>query len=375
MRSEELIFSVSDFVGVFNQTVQYAYPTVAIVGELANFRVSKNRWVYFDLKDEHASVRFFGTVYMLPGPLEDGMLMKVVGSPQLHPQFGFSITVQNMQLAGEGTIKKAAQLLEAKLQKEGLFDESRKRPVPYPPQSVGLITSGESAAYGDFMKILNARWGGVEISHYDVQVQGESAPGQIVSAIEQCNAQAKTPEVLVIIRGGGSADDLQVFSDERVVRAVAASRVPTVVAIGHEMDISLAELAADKRASTPSNAAELLVPDKKSEQAALTDKKNVLQQQVEGAINRQREGLQNIFVQITRDVTQLLSDAFAGIDNYKRLLAIMNPEHMFKHGYIVAYKNNKIINSIKSLNVGDEISLRFKDGQAQAEVKKTANKN
>src|SRR4051812_26943568 len=125
---EDISFSVSDFVAVFNQTVEYAYPSVTIVGELANFRISKNRWVYFDLKDAYASVRFFGTVFQLPGPLEDGMLLQVRGVPRLHQLYGFSITVHFIQPSGEGAIKKAADLLQTKLAAEGLFDADRKRP-------------------------------------------------------------------------------------------------------------------------------------------------------------------------------------------------------------------------------------------------------
>ena len=257
-------FTVSDFVAVFNQTIEYAYPTVTITGELANFRVSKGKWVYFDLKDDTSSVRFFGTVYMLPGPLEDGMLLQVDGVPRLHPTFGFSITAQSLKPVGEGSLKKAAALLEAKLTKEGLFSDERKRAIPYPPKRIGLIASGESAAYADFMKILTGRWGGIEIVHVDSQVQGAAAPAQIIRALDLLNAHGEELEAIVITRGGGSADDLQAFNVEQVVRAVAASRVPTLVAIGHEVDTSLAERAADRRASTPSNAAELLVPDRQA---------------------------------------------------------------------------------------------------------------
>src|SRR5690606_18856920 len=125
--------------------------------------------------------------------------------------------------------------------------------------------SEESAAYKDFIKVIGARWGGLDIELANVQVQGESAIMQIVNAIDWFNKQAAVPDVLVIVRGGGSADDLQAFSSEQVTRSVAASRIPTLVAIGHEVDVSLAELAADRRASTPSNAAELLVPDRKEQ--------------------------------------------------------------------------------------------------------------
>jgi len=169
--SQTIIYSVTDFVAVFNQTIQYAYPFVVIEGELSSFRVSKGRWVYFDLKDETSNVKFFGNVHQLPGPLEDGMKLRVSGTPQLHPNYGFSITIQSIALAGEGTIKKASQLLEMRLRKEGLFDFARKRALPYPPERIGLIASGDSAAYSDFIKIINARWGGVEINHYGHHLQ------------------------------------------------------------------------------------------------------------------------------------------------------------------------------------------------------------
>ncbi|HZM63792.1 MAG TPA: exodeoxyribonuclease VII large subunit, partial [Candidatus Saccharimonadales bacterium] len=168
----DLTLTVSEFVALVNQTLEYAYPNVTITGELANFRVSKNRWVYFDLKDTESSIKCFGTVYQLPGPLEDGIMLAVKGAPRLHPLYGFSVNVLSMTPVGEGSIKKAAALLQAKLTAEGLFDAERKRPLPHPPYSIGLITSAESAAYRDFMKILNARWGGVTVTLADVQVQG-----------------------------------------------------------------------------------------------------------------------------------------------------------------------------------------------------------
>src|SRR6266404_7384243 len=184
---DDIILSPSDFVSLLNQTLEVAYPSVTIEGELSNFRVSKNRWLYFDLHDEQASVKFFGTVYNLPGPLEDGLKIRVVGSPRMHPRFGFSVNVSSISPVGEGSIKKAAQLLQAKLTAEGLFDSARKRLLPATPETIGLITAGNSAAYADFIKILNERWGGVEVQLADVYVQGAQAPAQIVQAIEYFN--------------------------------------------------------------------------------------------------------------------------------------------------------------------------------------------
>ncbi len=142
----------------------------------------------------------------------------------------------------------------------------------YLPTKIALLTSVESAAYSDFIKIINARWGNISIEVADSLVQGINAPAQLIKGVELVNQMAEPPQVLVVIRGGGSEDDLAAFSDEKVVRAISASRVPTLVAIGHERDISLAELAADQRASTPSNAAELLVPDRQHEKSVIDQK-------------------------------------------------------------------------------------------------------
>lgn len=365
---DDQVFSVSDFVAVLNQTLEFAYPSVTVQGELSNFRVSKNRWVYFDLKDDEASVRCFGTVYQLPGPLEDGMLLNVRAVPRLHPQFGFSLNIQNLQPAGEGSIKKAAELLAAKLAAEGLFDDVRKRPLPYPPARIGLVTSGESAAYADFTKILNARWHGVEILHVDVQVQGEAAPAQIVAAVEQLNGLAEPPEVIVLTRGGGSAEDLAAFSTEQVTRAVAVSRVPTLVAIGHEVDVSLAELAADKRASTPSNAAELLVPDKQAVLNELRDARRDLAGSMQDILRGQlreiklaRASLQTAIVRFVQTAGQrLLAD--------QQLLDALSPQAVLARGYAIVRRRGKIVRSAQALKKGDSIDVTFSDGTAQAEA-------
>ena len=149
-----IILSPTDFVALLNQTLEFAYPSVIIEGELSNFRIAKNRWIYFNLKDEVSSVAFFGTVHQLPGPLEDGLSVQVVGQPRMHQKFGFSVNVQSIMPVGQGSIKKAADLLAAKLMAEGLFELSRKRSLPTYPSRVGLITAGSSAAYADFIKVL-----------------------------------------------------------------------------------------------------------------------------------------------------------------------------------------------------------------------------
>ena len=369
MLDAPLTCTVSEFISLINQTLEYAYPGVVVEGEIANFRVSKGRWVYFDLKDDVAMVRFFGTVYQMPGPLEDGMTVAVRGVPRLHPQYGFSVTIQSVKPTGEGSIKKAAALLEAKLKAEGLFDEARKRRLPYPPTTIGLITSGESAAYRDFVKIMNARWGGVRIVHIDVQVQGDPAPGQIVAAIQQLNALADAPDVLVITRGGGSAEDLQAFSTEQVTRSVAASRIPTLVAIGHEVDISLAELAADQRASTPSNAAELLVPDRQAVLEQLRMRRERLTYTVEQTLASVRQELKAHADLLHRASRQVIEQAGERLALRRQVLQAYDPQAALNRGYALVRRDQQVIRSGSMLRPGDNISLQMADATLAAEVK------
>lgn len=371
MQDNELVLSVSDFVGLLNQTLEYAYPAISIVGELSNFRISKNKWVYFDLKDDFSSVKFFGTVYQLPGPLEDGLMLQVRGTPRLHNQFGFSVNVQNIQPVGEGSLKKAAALLEAKLTAEGLFDESRKRPLPYPPKTIGLITSGESAAYHDFIKIINARWGGVDIQLADVQVQGEPAPGQIVNAIEYFNTHAEPVDVLVVTRGGGSAEDLAAFSTEQVTRAVAGSRIPTIVAIGHEVDISLAELAADRRASTPSNAAEMLTPDKVHELAVIRDTQRSLLHVLTQNVTTAKQQLADTMIQLHTAVESMVTRATESLAFRGNLLEALSPTAALKRGYaVIRTERGTILRSGRGVAVGDNLDIQLQDALITTKVEK-----
>lgn len=365
MRSigSEPILSPTDFVAVFNQSLEMMYPMITIVGELAHFKISKGRWVYFDLIDENASVKFFGTTSVLPGPLEDGLNLEISGFPRLHPNFGFSINVMNMRVIGSGSIAKANKLLQEKLSSEGLFDETRKRPLPYPPEKIGLITSIESAAYSDFMKITGQRWPVMSILIEDVLVQGNDAPNQIINALDKFNQMSDPPEAITIIRGGGSQEDLAAFSTEQVVRSIASSRIPTIVGVGHESDISLGELAADKRASTPSNAAELLVPNVEDEKARLAAFSKSLSSKLEAlytrkvqdtAFNRERlyQILSNIFVQLSGKLGQ-----------DRLVLKALNPTAPLSRGFaIIKTSDGEIIKSAKLARFRKRMSINFSDG-------------
>jgi exodeoxyribonuclease VII large subunit len=366
---QDLVLSPSDFVALLNQTLEAAYPLAVIEGELSNFRVSKNRWVYFDLQDENASVKFFGTVYNLPGPLEDGLKIQVVGYPRLHPRFGFSVNIQSIAPVGEGSIKKAADLLRAKLEAEGLFDPERKRPLPVAPRTIGLVTAANSAAYSDFIKILNERWGGVEVQFADVYVQGRQAPMQIARAVEYFNELPKLPELLVVTRGGGSAEDLASFNDERVVRAVAASRIPTLVAVGHEIDISLAELAADQRASTPSNAAQLAVPSRSEEIAGLKNLRQTLSASLDQNFQNQYHDVLQDRKYLTSQVNLLLTNIKNEILSLRKLVQVFNPLAALKRGYAIVRRGEQVIYTAGQVKNGDKLMLEFSDGKIQAITK------
>ena len=261
--SDQLLqFSVSDFVAITNQTLEFAYPTVSVVGEVAEFRVSQGKWVSFKLKDDAALVNCFMTTFALRQPIENGMKLLVVAAPRLNQKGFFNLNVRTLRPVGEGSIKKGFELVKAKLEAEGLFSDDRKRALPRVPASVGVITSTESAAYADFCKIINERWGGLAVQVAHTQVQGEPAADQIIRAIEYFNGLEVLPEVLIVIRGGGSAEDLMTFNDEKLARALSGSRIPTLVGVGHEIDHTLADMVADRRAATPTDAAKILVPDK-----------------------------------------------------------------------------------------------------------------
>lgn len=359
----------TDFVAVFNQTISMTYPVVTIEGEVSNFRVAKGKWVYFDIKDDYSSLRVFGVVYQLHHAIEDGMLVQLTARPELHPLYNFSLQMSEVVPRGEGSIKKSFDLLFAKLQAEGLFEESRKRMLPYPPTRVGLITSSEAAAYGDFTKVLSARWPLMTIELADVKVQGDAAAAEIVAALHHFNLQADPVEVIVVIRGGGSAEDLLAFQDEVLTRAIAESRIPTLVAIGHERDVSLTELVADLRASTPSNAAELIAP---SSQDVISSYRERLSRSRDTAaatlLTRQleiREAKKNVHVL----AQQVFEREVMDLKRLKAVLTAYDPRAVLARGYaLIRLSGGKLVRSANDIKDRDEVSLGFHDGERKARV-------
>ncbi len=357
---------VSDAIALINQTLDYAYPTLVVEGEVSSFKVNQGRYVFFDLKDESGTLLCFMMFAQLRIAIEDGMTIQIVGQPKLTQWGKFSLTVRDIKPVGEGSLKRAFELLMKRLHGEGLFDEGRKRSLPEIPSRVGVISSTQSAGYADFIKILNQRWGGLDVIVAHTAVQGVDAPRQIVRAIEHMNQLAELPEVLVIIRGGGSLDDLSAFNDEPLVRAIASSRVPVVTGIGHEVDTSLADLAADVRAATPSNAATLIVPDRQEiiRQTSDTVRHIIrsMQQRATALLERVHEQRRTQL----RIIEQTVADMRQRITMQTALIKQLDPKQALHRGYSLLYDTSGSV--ITDADIGDEVTIETKTSTITAGV-------
>lgn len=367
-------FSVSEFIALTNQTLEYAYANVAVTGEISSYKVNQGKYVFFDLKDESGSIGCFATVWQIRTPLEDGMKVVITGTPKLTPWGKFSVTVKTVQPVGEGSLKRTFELLVAKLTREGLFDEARKRPLPAVPRHIGVISSTQAAGYADFIRIINERWGGVRVDVAHVQVQGAAAPEQIIKAIRHFNERAEQPEILVIIRGGGSLDDLAAFNDEPLVRAIAASRIPTITGIGHETDTSLADMVADVRAATPSHAALTIVPDRRE----IIDRSKT---RVVVALEAMRRALRYAGDKIEADrrdayarIESRMSSYETRLDAVKRSLTGINPENVLRRGYGLVRANGVVVTDPSGLALESQIDVELDNYIVNAQVRNVERK-
>lgn len=387
---EELILTPTECVALINQTLEIAYPTILVEGEIGSFKYSRDKYVFFDLKDDEVTLGCFMMAWQLRTPLEDGMKVKVLGEPRLTRWGKFSLTIRQVMPVGAGSIKKAFELLQKKLAAEGLLDPARKRPLPALPRRIGVISSMQSAGFADFQKIINARWGGVTLEVADVQVQGLPAIEQNIAAIQYFNQQAIPVEVIVIIRGGGSADDLAAYNDEQLARTIAASRIPTLVGVGHEVDTSLADLVADVRAATPSNAAQLVVPDRQELLGALGHRTQrlarlasshierqghrvlLLQQRIASAVDFQPNQTALAHTKerlITREQHYMLQLRHT-LESSQRTLRQVDPRLVVKRGYaLVRDQQGRCLTSGAELSAGSEIVVQFADASVDAAVK------
>ncbi len=409
------VYTVTEFNSEVN-TLLGNFQAV-IQGEISGYKVIKEKFVSFDLKDGSSVLPCFLGLWQLNVQVEDGMEVKIGGRPGLYvPSGRYTFRVNWIEPVGAGALKRAFELTRAKLEKEGLFDPKFKKPLPRFPQTLGLITSTDAAAYTDVLKILNNRWGGLEIRVNSVLVQGAESPGQIVRALEYFN-QHEPVDVIILTRGGGSLEDLQAFNSEAVCRAVFASKIPVICGVGHERDISLAELVADRRASTPTNAAQLAVPDRAeilaelshfifrlesdtlsslaNRRAAINNHLDRLNSIILGNINLYQETKHRLYLAFQRFNQRLtdygkelrsLNQAFStswrsifeaashNLSARAVLLESLNPMRVLGRGYSVTYgPDGKILRSAGKVQEGQFLKTRLTDGEVVSKVTRQLN--
>lgn len=382
---------VADYLALVNKALSAVPRDLVVEGEVFDFRLSHNKWISFDLKDEdgQAVLKCFMTTWQMTVPFEDGMRVRLTGRPTVSARFGkFQITVDEVTPVGEGALKRAYELLKKKLLEDGVFDAGRKRPLPRFPEHLGLITSRDAAAYGDFLRILNNRWGGVEVEFAHVHVQGREAVPEILEAFHyfNCLPEDDRPEVLVLVRGGGGLEDLHAFNDEQVVRAVFQSKIPVVVGVGHERDESLCDYAADMRASTPSNAAERVVPNRQEIRFELeamaqhmedriaetsSDRRHRVEasvQRMASVLERRREDVAHLIRGLQDRVAGWLPPIGLKVDGLSRILAQLDPKRVLSRGYAIVRAGHKVLTDAGTLDAGMRVSVQLARKSFEAEV-------
>lgn len=389
---EPHVVSVADFLALINHALRtIPCEEMVVEGEIADYKISQGKWVNFDLKDEKsdAKISCFSTIFQLTTPLASGMRIQAKGYPKVFERFGrLSFNVEEVTLVGEGALQKAYELLKKKLADEGLFDAPRKRPIPQFPQTIGLITSKEAAAYGDFLRILGNRFGGVAVMHAPVHVQGQFAVPEILSAFAMFNAMPpeERPDVIVLTRGGGSLEDLHAFNDEQVARAVFGSLVPVVVGVGHERDESLCDFVADVRASTPSNAAERVVPDRREIARSVIFAVDRMEAKLTHGVERRIDRVDHavrvveqfmtqkgpVVVRMEQEITARLCFALSRIDarvtSAEKFLASVDPVRVLERGYAIVRHRGNVVRNPSILAEGDRLSVQLAAGSVEAEV-------
>ena len=372
--SSEPVFGVSDAVALFNQILETATSHITVVGEVANFKVNHGKWVFFDIKDQESTLSCFMSVFNLRIALEDGMKVAVTARPNVTRWGKFSLTVQTVRPLGDGSIKRSFELLRAKLDQEGLFSPERKRTLPDLPRTIGIISSIEAAGYADFIKIVGERFSGLVIQVAHVPVQGDGAAERMIAALNYFNELASPPEVIALLRGGGSRDDLVAFDDEPLVRAIARSRIPVITGVGHEIDVTLADLVADVRASTPSNAAEVLVPDKREILAEVDFRLHKLLDRTEQNLVFAEKNVHQDLREILLRTENILTHNEQKFHMLRSTLASLNPREILRRGYaIIRDAEEKVLR--EKPQISDTIIIESLKYLIEGEVKNVREKS
>jgi len=400
---DEHIYKVSEINNTIKELIDEIpmFNKILVTGELSNYKIYPSGHHYFTIKDESSSLKcvmFKSNAFKLRFKPENGMSVIVSGRISVYTRDGaYQLYAENILPEGAGALQLAFDQLKEKLSKEGLFDDSARKPLPEYPHLISLVTSSAGAAVRDMIRILGERWPLTEVVVVPVRVQGTEAPQEIADAIDYLN-ERKISDLIITGRGGGSTEDLWAFNSELVARAIFRSKIPVISAVGHEPDQTISDYVADRRASTPSNAAEIAVPMIDDVQASLNNLKMRAVQAEDAKIHRYKERLDyiknrkvmqspqeyidNRKIELDHMTDKLLS-SFERQNTLRRnqfiqlvsALDAMSPLAVLKRGYSIVEKNSKVTNSVRSLKVGDNVEIKFADGDAECMITEIKEQN
>ena len=391
--SETKVFSVKEINRLVRELLEQSFPSFWITGEISNFiSASSGHW-YFSLKDEEAQVRctMFKNKNMaaewIPKNGEKIEAKCLIGLYEARGEY--QLNIEQIRHAGAGLLSEAFNQLKEKLLKEGLFEVSRKKPIPQFPKSIGVITSPSGAAIEDILITLKRRSPHIPIIIYPSLVQGKEAPLAIVRAIETANARQEC-DVLILARGGGSIEDLWAFNEEIVARAIVASKIPTITGVGHETDSTIADFVSDLRAPTPTGAAELVTSHTFELIKTIQAFKNQLNKLMAGLIRelvqkidylekrlisprqqmqRQKEQIYQYIQRINQSMKNVMIQYRLHIDKLKLNLDHLSPHAVLSRGYsIITDVDGQIVNNVTQLKLDDKIHIQLNHGQADANI-------
>jgi len=389
------VLSVGDLNRAIASSLEAQFDTVLVSGEISNFKAYDSGHWYFSLKDEEGQIRCVmfrgrnGQVGFMP---QSGDLVEVSASLGMYvPRGDVQLTIQSLRKAGMGGLYEAFLKLKAKLAKAGLFDQERKQAIPSHPRAIGIITSPQAAALKDVLSTLQRRSPHIPIVIYPTLVQGPDAPAGIISAIQNVNQEAVV-DVILLVRGGGSIEDLWAFNDEQLAYTIADSLIPIVSGVGHETDVTIADFVADLRAPTPTGAAELAAPRKDQLLQELEAIEQALYQRLMQRVEREAQTLDQLALrlahalpnpdrmreQITSWQTRLQQAWSVQIDNFKRnqnhyqlQLEMLNPQRTLERGYaVILNPEMQAIRKPKDLNTQNQFEVRLAEGVAQVQFEK-----
>ena len=389
--------SVSELTLQIKAALEADFSTVWVSGELSNVSRPHSGHVYLTLKDQDAQIRgvmWRSVASQLAFDLRDGMEVVCKGGIDVYPPRGaYQLIIRRIEPLGVGSLQLALRQLQQKLAAEGLFDPQHKKPLPRFPRRIALVTSPTGAAIRDFLEVLRRRWRGVDVLVIPARVQGDGAAADLVRGIEAANALPEVPDVLVVTRGGGSLEDLWCFNEEPVVRAIFASQIPVVSAVGHEIDVTLSDLVADVRALTPSEAAELVVPSAEQLREQLDNHRQRLSAALRGraamgrarldalaghrAFRRPFDRIQDLArtideldLRASRAMRYLLDRSRERLQGAAGRLESLSPLGVLQRGYSLTLRteDEALVTDPRQLAIGDSITTKLAAGTLTSRV-------